>query len=191
MRLGALLAVGLALGMGGCSSDYVTNSTAPVLFIMAQLNGGNVLQSDIRLSSGTICADFVTADVAVRAKNPNAIDVTVPQHVLVQGYQVSYHRTDGRGGQGVDVPYTITGPLATEVDLATNGATSITIEVVRQQAKLESPLSTIFGAQIVSMIAEVTISGQTIAGQPVSATGQMQINFADYGDSDTVCPSQS
>ena len=29
------------------------------------------------------------------------------------------------------------------------------------------------------MIAEITISGQTVAGEAVSATGRMQVDFAD------------
>jgi hypothetical protein len=191
MRLGGLLALGLAVGVSGCTPDYVTSSTAPVLFIMASLNDGQVMDSDIRTSSGTICPDFAPAALAVRAKNPNATTITVPQHVLVQQYEVRYFRTDGRGAEGVDVPYRFTGPIGAEVDLATSGATAISIEVVRRQAKLEPPLSNITGFQIVSMIAEVTISGQTVAGQPVSASGRMQIDFADFGDSDTSCPSQS
>jgi hypothetical protein len=189
MRLGGLLAAGLAVAASGCTPDYVTNSTAPVMFIMASLNSGVVLDSDIRTSNGTICPDFVQAGMAVRAKNPNATDITVPQHVLVQTYAVRYMRTDGRATEGVDVPYSFTGPLTSEVDLTTSGSTNISIEVVRRQAKLEPPLSTITGYEIVSMIAQVTISGQTIAGEAVSATGQMQIDFADYGDSDTSCPS--
>jgi hypothetical protein len=188
MRVGWLVAAGLVVGAAGCTPDYVTNSTAPVLFIVAAINGGAVLDSDIRTSSGTICPDSTTVSLAVRAKNPNATQITVPQHVLVQKYDVRYFRTDGRGTEGLDVPYSFSGPMSSEVDLATSGATDVTVEVVRRQSKLEPPLSNITGIQIVSMIAEITISGETVAGQAVSATGRMQIDFADYGDSDTSCP---
>lgn len=191
MRLGGLLAGGLVLAAGGCTPDYVTGSTAPVLFIVAAINEGKVLDSDIRTSSGTICPDYTSVALAVRAKNPNATSITVPQHVLVQQYEVRYFRSDGRGTPGLDVPYPVSGPMSTEVDLATSGASAVSIEVVRRQAKLEPPLSNITGYQIVSMIAEVTISGQTVAGQVVSASGRMQIDFADYGDADTSCPSQN
>jgi hypothetical protein len=189
--LGGLLAGGLALAAGGCAPDYVTGSTAPVLFIIAALNDGQVLDSDIQTSSGTICPDFAAVDLAVRAKNPNTVTITVPQHVLVQQYDVRYFRSDGRASPGLDVPYAISGPMSAEVDVAAGGTTPVSIEVVRRQAKLEPPLSSITGFQIVSMIAEVTISGQTVAGQAVSASGRMQINFADYGDADTSCPSQN
>ena len=66
----------------------------------------------------------------------------------------------------------------------------VPVQVVRRQSKLEPPLSNITGYQIVSMIAEITISGQTVAGQPVSATGRMQVDFADFGDAATACPTQ-
>ncbi|MFN8091529.1 MAG: hypothetical protein U0599_04775 [Vicinamibacteria bacterium] len=181
-------ALALALGTVGCAPDYVTNSTAPVNLLIAQINGGSVLDSDVRLSTGTICPDTVTVALAVRAKNQNSVQITVPQHVLVQQYEVRYYRTDGRGAEGVDVPYRYSGPIASEVDVDTGGVTSVPVQVVRRQAKLEPPLSNITGYQIVTMIAEITISGQTVAGESVTATGRMQIDFADFGDSLTACP---
>jgi hypothetical protein len=183
-------ALGLALVAGGCAPDYVTGSTAPVNLLIASINDGKVLSSDVRLSSGTICPDTVPVTLAVRAKNQNGVDITVPQHVLIEQYEVRYYRTDGRANEGIDVPYRYGGPLASEVDLATTGGTSVPVPVVRSQAKLEPPLSNITGYQIVSMIAEVTISGRTVADQAVSATGRMQIDFADFGDTLTACPAQ-
>jgi hypothetical protein len=181
-------ALALALGTGGCAPDYVTSSTAPVNLLIASINGGAVLDSDVRLSTGTICPDTVSVSLAVRAKNQNGVQITIPQHVLVQQYEVRYYRSDGRGAEGVDVPYRYSGPVAAEVDVATSGTTDVPVQVVRRQAKIEPPLSNITGYQIVSMIAEITISGQTVAGETVTATGRMQIDFADYGDSATSCP---
>jgi hypothetical protein len=183
-------ALALALVAGGCAPDYVTSSTAPVNLLIASINDGNVLSSDVRLSDGTICPDTVPVSLGVRAKNQNNVDITVPQHVLIQQYEVRYYRTDGRANEGVDVPYRYAGPIAAEVDVATAGATVVPVQVVRRQSKLEPPLSNITGYQIVSMIAEITISGQTVAGQPVSATGRTQVDFADFGDAATACPTQ-
>jgi len=112
----------------------------------------------------------------------------VASHVLFTSYEVRYFRTDGRGVEGVDVPYRITGSLATETDVATSGTTSIPIEVVRRQAKLEPPLSTIYQAAVLTAMAQVTIYGQTIAGNNVSATASFQIDFGDYADTQTSCP---
>lgn len=183
-------ALALALAAGGCAPDYVTGSTAPVNLLVASVNDGKVLDSDVRLTSGTICPDTVQVGLAVRAKNQNTIQITIPQHVMVQQYEVRYFRTDGRANEGIDVPYRYSGPLSAEVDLATAGVTSVPVQVVRRQAKLEPPLSNMTGLQIVSMIAEITISGQTVAGEAVSATGRMQVDFADFGDTETACPTQ-
>jgi hypothetical protein len=60
---------------------------------------------------------------------------------------------------------------------------------VRRQAKLEPPLSGITGYDIVTMFATITVSGETVSGDTVSAVGSMQIDFANYGDTDETCPS--
>ena len=60
--------------------------------------------------------------------------------------------------------------------------------MVRRQAKLETPLSAITGFDIVTMFAKITISGETISGDSVTASGDLQIDFANFGDSDDSCP---
>jgi hypothetical protein len=185
-------AVAFALAMGGCSADYVDNSRASVLFQVADINGGAVMDSDVRLgeNSTLICPDFVDVSVAVREKNPNTDVPSIPNAVVVSRYEVRFTRPDGRGAEGVDVPYSIVGSLTTVVDVATSGAVTFPIEVVRRQAKLEPPLSTIAGYDIVTMFAEITIYGETISGEGVSSTGRLQIDFADYGDTESSCPTQ-
>ena len=110
-------ALALAFVAGGCAPDYVTSSTAPVNLLIAGINDGNVLNSDV---GGTICTDTVPVALAVRAKNQNSVQITVPQHVLIQQYEVRYFRTDGRANEGIDVPYRYAGPMAAEVDVATS-----------------------------------------------------------------------
>ena len=56
-------------------------------------------------------------------------------------------------------------------------------------AKLEAPLSGIQGFDIVTMFADILISGHTISGDAVTASGRLQIDFANYGDSESSCPS--
>jgi hypothetical protein len=129
--------------------------------------------------------------VANRSKNPNAPVPVIPMHLLITRYEVRYFRSDGRSTQGVDVPYSISGPVAGEVDVALSGTATVNVQVVRDQAKLEPPLIQLApGGQalVVSMFAEITLYGQTIAGQVAKATGTMQIDFANFGDSGTTCP---
>lgn len=191
MRIGGTMALALALVVSGCgTADYVTDSKASVLLLVGSVNSGAVLDSDVRLGidSNLICPDTVTVDLAVRNKNPNAQAPRVTGAVLVQSYEVRYVRTDGRSQEGVDVPYTINGGIAAAVDVATSGTSPVPIEVVRRQAKLEPPLSNIQGFDIVTMFADITIAGETVSGDAVTASGRLQIDFANYGDVATECP---
>lgn len=191
MRIGGTVAVALTLALSGCSTaDYVTGSQASVLLIVASINGGAVLDSDVRngVDSNVICPDTVDVALAVRNKNPGAPEPRVPGAVLIQRYTVEYFRSDGRGQHGVDVPFPISGAISSALDVASSGTESVPIEVVRRQAKLETPLSAITGFDIVTMFANITISGETVSGDSVTASGQLQIDFANFGDSDDTCP---
>ena len=191
-KLGGLGALALAALVTGCAPDYVTDSAASVNLIIASINGGAQLDSDVRngAESTFVCEDEVEVAVAVRNKNPNGPVPTVPSAVLLKSYEVRYFRTDGRGTEGVDVPYRITGNLAFAVDVAVSGTSNFPLEVVRRQAKVEPPLSSINQAALLTVMAEVTLYGETVSGQKVSATGRMQIDFADYGDKEDSCPTK-
>jgi len=191
-KLGGLGALALAALVTGCAPDYVTDSAASVNLIIASINGGAQLDSDVRNGeeSTFVCEDEVEVAVAVRNKNPNGPVPGVPSAVLLKSYEVRYFRTDGRGTEGVDVPYRITGNLAFAVDVAISGTSTFPLEVVRRQAKVEPPLSSIYQTALLTVMAEVTLYGETVSGQKVSASGRMQIDFADYGDTESSCPSK-
>jgi hypothetical protein len=176
-----------ALTLTGCAPDYVQNGNAPVQLIIAGVSP-NPLSSEVLVGT-TVCPDFATVSVANRPKNPNVAVPQVAQAIIVNRYEVSYYRSDGRAQQGVDVPYSISGALTASVDAASNGVIGISIEVVRRQAKLEPPLIQLVqpGGQalIVTMFAKITLYGTTIAGENVAATGNMQIDFADFADGGT------
>lgn len=192
MRIGGTLVLAAALAMSGCGDEYVTNSRASVLLILASINEGSVLDSEVRYGSQGdqqfICEDEVPVDLAVRNKNPNSESPRIPGAVLVTGYDVRYYRSDGRNQEGIDVPYRIAGKISTAVDVATSGTVEVIIEVVRRQAKLEPPLSNIEQAAVLTMFAHITIYGETVSGERVEASGDLQIDFADYLDSETTCP---
>jgi hypothetical protein len=190
MRLGLAAALGLGLGLAGCSPSYVTSNSSPVNLIIAAINGGAHLDSDVRngASSTFVCPDVVKVSVAVRNKNPNGPVPTVPSAVVLSSYEVRYTRTDGRGVEGIDVPYRITGNLSFSIDVASSGTSDVPLEVVRRQAKLEPPLSTINQTGLLTAMAQITLYGQTVSGQAVSASAAFQIDFADFGDTETSCP---
>lgn len=192
MRLGAVAAVGLLVALSGCTPDYVTDNAAPVNLIVAAINGGAPLDSDVRNGefSTFVCPNLVDVSVAVRNKNPNAPAPNVPSAVILKSYEVRYSRTDGRATEGLDVPYRITGNLTLAVDVQNSGTTTFSLEVVRRQAKVEPPLSSIFQAALLTVMADITVYGETVSGQSVSASGRLQIDFADFGDKETACPTK-
>jgi len=185
-QVGLLLA---AMGLSGCSAGYTTDNASPVIFTIALVNGGKPLASDV-LTNGTVVSDSVDVSIGVRFKNPNIETVpSIPNAVRVERYEVKYRRSDGRGVEGQDVPYTISGNVTTIFDVKTSGVDPLSVEVVRAQAKLEPPLrnlrgataDTLGGALVVTMFADITVYGRTISGIPVQSTGTLQIDFADYG----------
>jgi hypothetical protein len=193
MRLGSMVVLGLLLSLSGCAPDYVTDNAASVNLIIASINGGAQLDSDVRNGefSTFVCEDEVDVSVAVRNKNPKAPTPSVPSAVVLKSYEVKYFRTDGRGTEGVDVPYRITGNLTLAVDVQNSGSTIFPLEVVRRQAKVEPPLSSIYQAALLTVMAEITLYGETVSGQNVSASGRLQIDFADFGDKQTSCPTSN
>lgn len=175
---------------GGCSRAYTTGDNSTVLLIVAAVNGGSVYDSDV-LTDGAVAGDRVELAIAVRFKNPNVETVpSIPSAVIIDRYEVKYRRSDGRGVEGQDVPFAISGNVTTAFDVKTSGTDPLVIEVVRAQAKLEPPLrnlrgvipGALGGSFIVTMFADITIHGHTISGQTVKGNGSLQIDFADFPD---------
>jgi len=192
--VGVISACALVVGLTGCVPGYVKDNDSPVLFRIAAINGGQTLVSDV----STAATETVDVVLAVRPKNP--LNTNVPQvaeAVFVEQYRVSFSRTDGRNVEGVDVPYSFTGALATVVDIGIGSDANvvITIPLVRGQAKQEAPLRnlrSLVGAGVsgqqqtggvlvprVSMIAEISIFGRTVAGEAVSDTRRFTVDFVD------------
>jgi hypothetical protein len=175
----------------GCTADYATDSGAAVQLFVVSINGGNAINSDV-FTDGAVASNAVTVALALRYKNQNNLTVpSVPNAVLLERYEIRYRRSDGRGVEGQDVPYTISGNMTVAVDVTNQTTTLVGIEIVRAQAKLEPPLrnlrgivvDALGGAMIVTMFAEITFYGHTVSGKAVTATGTLQVNFADFGDS--------
>jgi len=193
MKVLPLVTLG-ALALAGCVPDFASSGNGPLLLLMTGVNGGSVLTSDVSLG-GSICPDFVSLRLENKPKNPNQVTLDWRGDLVVTRYQVSYFRSDGRGAQGVDVPYTISGNLAAEVIY--DSVANLSIEVVRRQAKLEPPLTGLVGGfgnpTVLTMFAQISVQGRTNIGDAVSATGQLQIDFADFADAGAgaTCPTQS
>jgi len=180
------------LAMMSCSTNHADEGNATRVLLVTAVNGGNVLESDVRQSTN-ICPDVVALRVENHPKNPNAPIAGYRDDIVIERYEVRYFRSDGRGVEGVDVPYKISGSLAFEV--IGGEATTFNVEVVRRQAKIEPPLSQLVnggGAFIVTMFAEITLHARTTTGATTNAaTGRLQIDFADFVGTETACPTNN
>lgn len=199
----AALIGAVALSAASCGKVARTGQS-PAFLIINALEGasgaepgsfGTVVDSDvITLVSGpnntrvpTIFGDPGRLSVRLAMRDPGtASNPTSPStlnEITLTRYRVSYRRSDGRNTQGVDVPYSFDG--AVTVTVPANGTASIGFDLVRIQAKLEPPLANLArsGAQnVISTIAEVTFYGRDQAGNEVSVSGTIGVNFSDFGD---------
>lgn len=108
--------------------------------------------------------------------------VTTNNEVTITRYHVAYRRTDGRKTEGVDVPYAFDGAVTSTVCGCSSG-TILAFEIVRHDAKMESPLVQLkTNPGILNAIADVTFYGRDQVGNDVSVTGSILVDFGNFGD---------
>jgi hypothetical protein len=131
----------------------------------------------------TVFSDVGEAVMHVVMKDAGSSNPTAPNElstITVTRYRVKYTRADGRNTPGVDVPHPFDGAVTVTVG---SEATRFGFLLVRVQAKNETPLLQLRnGSQFITQIAEVTFWGEDQAGNQVSITGNIQIDFGNYGD---------
>jgi hypothetical protein len=199
--VGVLAMAGAALASAGCGKVAGTGQ-APSYLIVASIQGasgaepgefGTILNSDVQtlvnqtingqqVRVPTIFSDIGEVTFRLGLKNPES--PTGPSElnsITINRYRVVYRRADGRNVQGVDVPYSFDGAFTVTV----SGDTTAGFDLVRIQAKMESPLANLVsngGGLAISAIAEVTFYGADQAGNQVMATANIGVNFSDWGD---------
>ena len=100
--------------------------------------------------------------------------------MTITRYRVVYRRTDGHNTPGVDVPFPF--DSAVTVTIGSEGG-STGFQLVRTSAKQEAPLRALVNnPDIISTIAEVTFYGRDQAGNEVSVTGSIGVDFGNFGD---------
>jgi hypothetical protein len=190
-KITTLLVIG-GLTATSCVPDWAKQGDSPMVLLMTGINDGNPITSDVRLSNGNICPDFAALRVENHNKNPLGPTTGFRGDFTIERYQVRYFRSDGRNVEGVDVPYTITGAVAQEVQQ--DSSATLNVEIVRRQAKTEPPLANLAGggqAGIVTMFAEVTLWATSTTLQTTNTvSARVQVDFADFVDTQTTCPTQ-
>ena len=198
--LAGLGAVALSAGMAGCGSEMVRDGRSPVRLVVSSLeaNDQNTLLSDvIRLvrqpapCSPTSPCPSVFNDMAVAQLTLQLRDIGTPtspsspslmNQVTINRYRVTYRRADGHNTPGVDVPYDFDSALT--VTVPASGSVEPAFQLVRHSAKEEAPLAALrYTDNIISTIAEVTFYGRDQAGNDVSGSASIGIDFGDFADS--------
>lgn len=199
-----IVVIGVATLAGGCG-DMATDSRSPVQLTLLSLRAasgvtpeefGSTLHSDVITfveqtvggeteSVPTIFGDNGAAEFAIVLKDPGS-DPTNPaapsplNSVTITRYRVVYRRTDGRNTPGVDVPFPFDSAVTVTVTLDGGSAG---FQLVRTAAKQEAPLRRLANnPDFISTIADVTFYGRDQAGNDVSVTGSIGIDFGDFGD---------
>ena len=187
-----VLALALAVTSVSCG-DVVRQGRGSSYLIIQRLEGARggaqsivftgVLRSDVQTNGG-VFEDNGRVGLRLAMK-----DVTLPtgptsnNAVTVTRYRVDFKRSDGRNTPGVDVPYGFDGGMTLTV--SDSSPVEGVFTLVRAQAKLEAPLMTLVnlgGGVAIATLADVTFYGRDQAGNEVSITGTISVNFADWGD---------
>ena len=203
-RLTALLVVIVPLASctqaqldGGTASSYLVLTSLEAASGVKPSDFSNVLPSDVitnvqttvgdeQVLVATVSEDFGLATFDLAMKDPGTANSptrpTSANFITIDRYRVEFFRADGRNTPGVDVPFPFDG--AVTLTVGGSGAAA-TFTIVRNQAKSEAPLQALAGgggAAVISAIARVTFYGRDQTGREASVTGQISVNFADWGD---------
>lgn len=183
----------LAVVAAGCG-DLVRQDRSPVSLVIESLAGASgatggtgtfsgTLQSDVLTvvddrptvfsDSGQVTMRFVMKDILT---TPSAINA-----VTINRYRVTFRRSDGRNTPGVDVPFPF--DSAVTFTIAPGGTVTQGFELIRHVAKMEAPLAALQTSPVViSTVADITFFGHDLAGNELSASGSLGIQFGNFAD---------
>ncbi len=197
-RLAVLGLCVLACGSCGTASREGRASSYLVIDQLAAAPGesttfSTVLHSDV-FTKGSIYQDNGQVTLHFAMKDQTSLTApTAANEITVTSYHVTYIRADGRNTPGVDVPYPFDGAVTGTARVGTN--VQLVFTLVRAQAKLEPPLRALRvqydesgnpvsmgSALLISTLAQVTFYGHDQAGNQVSVTGTIGVDFADWAD---------
>lgn len=174
-----------AVTVSASCGDLARSGKSPSFLIIDSLtsSNGNKLDSDVQGPAGVV-ADVGQASLRAVLKNPGTATAptspTTINQVTITRYHVTFKRADGRNEPGRDVPFGFDGAVTGTVGASSS---TFTFDLVRRTNKQEPPLRNLIGqgGQIqINTIAEVTFYGRDQAGNDVSVTGMISVNFADF-----------
>ena len=189
-----LLALSGAVALSVSCGDFVRQGRSPVMLVVESLEveNGNTLLSDVANTTDDPCSpttpcvfnDMATVRLRIQLKDQGSLNVvaspSLTNEVTIDRYHVEYRRTDGRATPGIDVPYSFDSALTMTIS---GDGEQASFQIVRHAAKEEAPLrALLLNRDLISTIATVTFYGHDQAGNAVSASGNMGIDFGDFAD---------
>jgi hypothetical protein len=198
--LSALVAASVSCG------DVVRQGSSPVYLVIDLLQGvkgavqpgtpSSTLTSDVITNvtspapcttdapCPTIFGDNGLATLRAPLKDigtTTSLSPTSNNEVTITRVHVEFVRADGRNTPGVDVPYSFDNAVTGTI--SAGGTLSMGFELVRNVAKQESPLVQLrTSANTIAAIARVTFYGADRTGNAIQATGQLTVEFGNFGD---------
>jgi hypothetical protein len=152
-------------------SDVITNVTTPA-------------PCTTSAPCPTVFGDTGTVTLRAPLKDIGATAALAPtsnNEVTINRLHVQYTRADGRNTPGVDVPFGFDSAITGTI---TAGSTlQLGFELVRNVAKQEAPLVQLrTSSNFISALAVVTFYGVDRVGNSIQVTGQIQVEFGNFGD---------
>lgn len=186
--------------------DFVRQGRSPVLLVVKSLSaasgatptdfGGTLLSDVITLvrkpdpctalsPCPVVFNDVASVTLGLQLKDQGSLNVvtdpSLTNQVTIDRYRVEYHRTDGRDTQGVDVPYAFDSALTFTVP--PDEDVTAGFQIVRHASKEEAPLKALASSgNFITTIATVTFYGHDQAGNDISVSARIGIDFGDYAD---------
>jgi len=178
--------VALVALSSGCG-EFTREGRAPVVVVVDSLEVGDdqgTLLSDVLTNNSTF-NDMAEVEMRLIVKDPGVpgagASPSLLNAVTINRYRVEYRRADGRNTPGVDIPHPF--DSATTFTIPSEGTGGTTFQIVRHSAKEEAPLKALSSNfDIISTIAYVTFYGRDQAGNDVSATASIGVDFGDFAD---------
>jgi hypothetical protein len=200
-----VLAVTATVGAAAGCGQVARTGRSPVMLVITSLEAasgatpatfGGTLDSDVitnvtrtvgstQVQEPTVFSDAARVTLRLALKDPGtptaANSPSSLNQVTITRYQVVYRRSDGRNTAGVDVPYPFDSAITLTVPA--DGTATGNFELVRPSAKEEAPLAGLrASAVVIATVADVTFSGTDLAGNVVSVTGSIGVQFGNFGD---------
>lgn len=192
-RVLVILMATLALGCGAAGS--IDDSESAAILVINQISQTSDPFGDVLTSGGTIPEDTIEVEFAAHLKAPTGPPGTATeptlQSIVIDSYQVEFTRTDG----GPQAPSGFRRGMSLRVVITETGQTTLntstaSITLVPSTTKAQVPISFLIdpgfepdtGFVNIQANARITFFGRTLAGDRVTATADVGINFANFGD---------